>query len=243
MKIKLKGGRKIKKKVCLYCNCKWSNSKEQVAINSTYVVKRSYDRQNRNQGTGGRYYQYDAAAGGGNRGYSNNNSGRTAWTTNKNVTQQERKKKRDDFDYSDKNWKDYIKQPEKDKRQKTEDVTNTKGSLFDEFTLKKELLRGILESGFDKPSPIQEAAIPSVLSKQCILARAKNGTGKTGAYTIPVLQRVESSKKYTQAVILVPTRELALQTSKVVMDIGRHLNLNVACVTGGTNLQQDVLRS
>jgi len=80
-----------------------------------------------------------------------------------------------------------------------------------------------------------------VLSKQSVLARAKNGTGKTGAYTIPVLQRVESSKKYTQAVILVPTRELALQTSRVVSELGRHLNLTVACVTGGSNLQNDIM--
>ncbi|ETO01463.1 dead box ATP-dependent RNA helicase [Reticulomyxa filosa] len=177
------------------------------------------------------------------------------------------------LEFNEKNWKENLKLPEKDKRQKTDDVTNTKGSLFEEFALKPALLRGIAEAGFEKPSPIQvcfvcvclcfffppslslppplfekkkkknlhEAAIPVVLSKQSILARAKNGTGKTGAYTIPVLQRVESSKKHTQAVILVPTRELALQTCKVITEIGRYLNLTVACVTGGTSLQNDIL--
>jgi ATP-dependent RNA helicase DDX6/DHH1 len=164
-----------------------------------------------------------------------------SWSANSRAAPRQRKEQ-DDFDYTDKNWKEHIERPKEDKRHKTDDVTNTKGSGFDEYALKPQLLRGILESGFDKPSPIQEAAIPVILSKQCVLARAKNGTGKTGAYTIPVLQNVDSRKKYIQAVILVPTRELALQTSKVVEELGRHLELRVVCATGGTYLQNDILR-
>ena len=65
--------------------------------------------------------------------------------------------------------------------------------------------------GFEKPSPIQEEAIPLALAGRNILARAKNGTGKTGSFCIPCLEKIDTTKKHIQALILVPTRELALQ--------------------------------
>ena len=71
---------------------------------------------------------------------------------------------------------------------------------------------GIYEKGFERPSPIQEESIPIALTGRDILARAKNGTGKTAAFCIPVLERLDTSRNEIQAVILVPTRELALQT-------------------------------
>ena len=67
---------------------------------------------------------------------------------------------------------------------------------------------GIFEKGFERPSPIQEESIPIALTGRDILARAKNGTGKTAAFTIPVLEKVDISKNVIQAVLLVPTREL-----------------------------------
>jgi ATP-dependent RNA helicase DDX6/DHH1 len=67
-----------------------------------------------------------------------------------------------------------------------------------------------VEKGFEKPSPVQEEVIPLALAGQNIIARAKNGTGKTAAYTIPIIERLDVKKKYIQSVILVPTRELAL---------------------------------
>ena len=88
------------------------------------------------------------------------------------------------------NWKDSIKAPAKDGRFKTEDVTKTKGNEFEDFFLKRELLMGIFEKGFERPSPIQEEAIPIALAGRNILARAKNGTGKTGAYVIPTLEKL-----------------------------------------------------
>lgn len=72
-------------------------------------------------------------------------------------------------------------------------MTDTRGNEFEEFCLKRELLMGIFEKGWEKPSPIQEASIPIALSGKDVLARAKNGTGKTGAYCIPVLEQVYSS--------------------------------------------------
>ena len=81
-----------------------------------------------------------------------------------------------------------------------QDVTNTKGNEFEDFCLSRELLMGIFEKGWEKPSPIQEASIPIALTGRDILARAKNGTGKTGAYAIPILERCDISKTDVQGV-------------------------------------------
>ena len=81
--------------------------------------------------------------------------------------------------------------------------------------LNSELLMGIYEKGFEAPSPIQEESIPIALTGRDILARAKNGTGKTAAFCIPLLERIDTAKNQIQALVLVPTRELALQTSQV----------------------------
>jgi ATP-dependent RNA helicase DDX6/DHH1 len=101
---------------------------------------------------------------------------------------------------------------------------------------------GIFEAGFEKPSPIQEEAIPVALTGRDILARAKNGTGKTAAFVIPALQRINPKSSKIQCLILVPTRELALQTSQVCKTLGKHLGINVMVTTGGTTLRDDIVR-
>ncbi|KAL8949871.1 MAG: hypothetical protein Q9222_004064 [Ikaeria aurantiellina] len=101
---------------------------------------------------------------------------------------------------------------------------------------------GIFEAGFEKPSPIQEETIPVALTGRDILARAKNGTGKTAAFVIPTLERINSKSSKIQALILVPTRELAMQTSQVCKTLGKHLNINVMVTTGGTGLKDDIMR-
>lgn len=95
-------------------------------------------------------------------------------------------------------FRDGLKAPTKDTRYKTEDVTDTKGRDFEDFFLKRELLMGIFEKGFEKPSPIQEEAIPIILQNRNVLARAKNGTGKTAAYIIPCLEKTDTDKKNIQ---------------------------------------------
>lgn len=139
-------------------------------------------------------------------------------------------------------WRSGLKAPPKDGRQQTEDVTATKGLDFEEFYLKRELLMGIYEAGFEKPSPIQEETIPVALSGRDILARAKNGTGKTAAFVIPTLERINPKVDKIQALLLVPTRELALQTSQVCKTLGKHLGINVMVTTGGTGLRDDIIR-
>lgn len=140
-------------------------------------------------------------------------------------------------------WKDELKAPPKDTRFKTTDVTSTKGNEFEDYYLKRELLMGIYEMGYEQPSPIQEAAIPVSLAGRDILARAKNGTGKTGAYLIPILERVDLKQTIASALVLVPTRELALQTAQVCKRLGRHIEgLAVMVSTGGTSLKDDIMR-
>uniref|UniRef100_A0A8C4E3I6 RNA helicase n=1 Tax=Dicentrarchus labrax TaxID=13489 RepID=A0A8C4E3I6_DICLA len=102
-------------------------------------------------------------------------------------------------------WKKSLKLPPKDNRVKTSDVTSTKGNEFEDYCLKRELLMGIFEMGWEKPSPIQEESIPIALSGRDILARAKNGTGKSGAYLIPLLERIDLKKDHIQVHVVIAT--------------------------------------
>lgn len=77
-------------------------------------------------------------------------------------------------------------------------MTSTKGNDFEDYCLKRELLMGIFEKGFEKPSPIQEESIPIALAGRDVLARAKNGTGKTAAYLIPVLEKLDVTSNSIQ---------------------------------------------
>mmetsp|Transcript_11383 Transcript_11383/g.18310 ORF Transcript_11383/g.18310 Transcript_11383/m.18310 type:complete len:589 (-) Transcript_11383:450-2216(-) len=202
-----------------------------------YGQQRSYGGQY-NQG----YYQQKGGGGGGyqrqNRGYNRRSGGVT------NINDLTFKDADDGkFNYDAADWMENIKKPNNDARVKTSDVTKTKGSSFSDFSINKKLLRGILEFGFVRPSPVQEESIPNILMGNNVLCRAKNGTGKTGAYCIPVLQLIDVNKRYTQALILVPTRELALQTSRFIKEISKYMTgLNVICTTGGTQLKDDILR-
>ncbi|KAH1256118.1 DEAD-box ATP-dependent RNA helicase 8 [Glycine max] len=139
-------------------------------------------------------------------------------------------------------WKARLKIPPADTRYRTEDVTATKGNEFEDYFLKRELLMGIYEKGFERPSPIQEESIPIALTGSDILARAKNGTGKTAAFCIPALEKIDQDNNVIQVVILVPTRELALQTSQVCKELGKHLKIQVMVTTGGTSLKDDIMR-
>ncbi|KAI3713393.1 hypothetical protein L1987_71970 [Smallanthus sonchifolius] len=145
-------------------------------------------------------------------------------------------------DSSSQDWKAKLNIPAADTRYRTEDVTATKGNEFEDYFLKRELLMGIYEKGFERPSPIQEESIPIALTGSDILARAKNGTGKTAAFCIPALEKIDTDKNNIQVVILVPTRELALQTSQVCKELGKHLQIQVMVTTGGTSLKDDIMR-
>ncbi|ONH69551.1 ATP-dependent RNA helicase eIF4A, partial [Cyberlindnera fabianii] len=111
---------------------------------------------------------------------------------------------------------------------------------FDDLNLKKEILRGIYGYGYEAPSSIQQRAILPIVEERDVLAQAQSGTGKTATFTISALQRIDESLKATQALILAPTRELALQIQKVVLAIGSHMDITVHASIGGTSMQEDI---
>ncbi|NXG75314.1 DDX25 helicase, partial [Baryphthengus martii] len=94
---------------------------------------------------------------------------------------------------------------------------------FEELPLKKELLKGLYSMGFNRPSKIQETALPIMLAHppQNLIAQSQSGTGKTAAFALAMLSRVNPAEKYPQCLCLAPTYELALQIGRVVEEIGR----------------------
>jgi len=113
---------------------------------------------------------------------------------------------------------------------------------WDEFDLKMELLRGIYSYGFENPSLIQKTAILPIIEKRDVIAQAPSGTGKTGAFTISCLERIDLSSNTTQALILAPTHELVKQIYSVISSIGGMMEgLKVKTLIGGTSVSEDAL--
>lgn len=107
---------------------------------------------------------------------------------------------------------------------------------FSEFSFDETLLAGLRDLRFEEPTPIQEQAIPIVLEKKDLIGVAQTGTGKTGAFVIPIMQRVlESERKGVKALILSPTRELATQIDEQIFAIGYHAGITSATVIGGSD--------
>lgn len=107
---------------------------------------------------------------------------------------------------------------------------------FSEFSFDESLLAGLRDLRFEEPTPIQEQSIPIVLKKKDLIGVAQTGTGKTGAFVIPIMQRVlESERKGVKALILSPTRELATQIDEQIFAIGYHAGITSATVIGGSD--------
>jgi len=110
---------------------------------------------------------------------------------------------------------------------------------FDDMGLSDDLLRGVYSYGFVKPSHIQQRAIKPLISGVDLIAQAQSGTGKTGTFSIGSLQRVDPNINKPQILVIVPTRELALQVTNVYKAIGEFLNLNIHTSIGGTRPQEE----
>ena len=104
---------------------------------------------------------------------------------------------------------------------------------FYEFDLKNELLKAIDELGYTEPTPIQSQAIPLMLAGIDVIGQAQTGTGKTAAFALPILNRLPKGNKQIQALILAPTRELAMQVSKAIYEYGQYLDTRVLAIYGG----------
>lgn len=112
---------------------------------------------------------------------------------------------------------------------------------WDQLQLKEDLLRGIYAYGFEKPSTIQKEAIEPIIRGSDLIAQAQSGSGKTGSFCISTLQKVDTEINEIQALILSPTRELAIQSKQVMQDIGRNMSkLNVKTFVGGSPIRDDI---
>ncbi len=117
---------------------------------------------------------------------------------------------------------------------------------FSSFGLRAELLRGVRELGFTRPTPIQAEAIPPALEGRDVLACAMTGSGKTAAFLLPILQRLsEKPRRTTRALVLTPTRELAAQIAEHLEELAVHTPLTGAAVFGGVGMgpQEHAFRS
>lgn len=103
---------------------------------------------------------------------------------------------------------------------------------FEDLGLTDLVLKGVADAGFTLPSPIQAVAIPTILSGQDIIGQAQTGSGKTGAFVMPALQTLLSNKT-VEVLVLVPTRELAMQVVTEFERLGKYHRLSVATVVGG----------
>ena len=113
---------------------------------------------------------------------------------------------------------------------------------FEELGVCEEIRHAIEELGFVQPMPVQEEVIPYLLGNQNdVIALAQTGTGKTAAFGIPVLQRIDTSRKETQALILSPTRELCLQITDDLRDFSKYMDgIHIEAVYGGASIEQQI---
>jgi len=112
---------------------------------------------------------------------------------------------------------------------------------WEDLNAKTPLLRGIYANGYEKPSPIQRKAILPLFEKKDIIAQAQSGTGKTACFSIGALQLIDIEKKAPQAIILSPTRELSIQTKKVIDSLGSLFpKLTTQLMIGGTSTDQTI---
>lgn len=111
---------------------------------------------------------------------------------------------------------------------------------FEDMNLKEDLLRGLYQYGFEKPSAIQQRAVMPFVAGRDIIAQSQSGTGKTSMIAISLCQRIDTKTRETQALILSPTRELAAQTEKAISAIGDYLNVLAHCCIGGKSLSEDI---
>lgn len=115
-------------------------------------------------------------------------------------------------------------------------------SIFKELGLNEAIVSSLTELGYENPTKIQEIAIPQILkSKDDLKAFAQTGTGKTAAFALPIMEQLNLKSKETQAIILSPTRELAIQIAKNIEEFSKNIsNLNVLAVYGGADIEKQI---
>jgi superfamily II DNA/RNA helicase len=112
---------------------------------------------------------------------------------------------------------------------------------FNDFALRPEILQAVADAGYEIPTPIQQQAIPIILTGSDLLGIAQTGTGKTAAFVLPMIERLASGRakaRMPRSLILSPTRELATQTANYFATYGKHLNLTMALLIGGVGMDE-----
>ena len=113
--------------------------------------------------------------------------------------------------------------------------------LFEELELDPRVLRAVKEMGFEETTPIQAQSIPAVMSGRDVIGQAQTGTGKTASFGIPLLHKVDPGRKKTQAVILCPTRELAIQVSNELHNLAKYLHgVRILPIYGGQDISRQI---
>src|ERR1700712_6006405 len=113
---------------------------------------------------------------------------------------------------------------------------DTAAPTFADLNIHPQVLQAVVELGYESPSAIQAATIPALMAGSDVVGLAQTGTGKTAAFALPILSKIDRSSKATQALVLAPTRELALQVAEAFGRYGAHLrHLNVLPIYGGAS--------
>ncbi len=133
-----------------------------------------------------------------------------------------------------------VKQPHPKKEESDDEADTGNFNDFSQFISKENLLRGIFAYGFKKPSKVQSLAIEPMKQKKDVIAQSQSGTGKTGAFALGVLENIDETKEYPQAIIMANTKELVLQTEAVIKELGKYLNIKLAVCCGKTSVEQNV---
>ena len=121
----------------------------------------------------------------------------------------------------------------------TESDTFTSSKVFSEFDLEPALLKNIEVKGYKNPTEIQEKTVEDLLLNKDMIGIAETGSGKTGAFLIPILNKMIIFPQ-VQAIVIVPTRELAQQVEQEFQDLSKNLKIHSACFIGGTNVNRDI---
>jgi ATP-dependent RNA helicase DeaD len=116
---------------------------------------------------------------------------------------------------------------------------------FDDLGLSEPIRRAVAERGYSKPTPVQSASFRPIRDGKDVIVRSKTGTGKTAAFGIPILERIPEGRRKASALVMCPTRELALQVSEELTQLAKHKDLRVVTVYGGASMgdQKDKLEA
>ena len=113
-------------------------------------------------------------------------------------------------------------------------------TTFEELSLSESVLRALSELGYEEPTPIQKQTVEPMLNNQDLIAQAQTGTGKTAAFALPIIERIDNSVEGVQALILTPTRELAVQVSDAISSYGKYSGIRALPVYGGQPIERQL---